>query len=843
MIKITLQNKGKNEQGGFIALTATLVLTIVLMMLIFANNTSSYFARFDALGSENKRISAGLSEACTNAALLKLGQNYDYDPSNDEVSLDSGVPDYKCSIDSIETLSTDHNSKTVKINTSAEYPSVNGSWSTNSIQAVIQNPSVSTSDPICSLSATPGSITAGLPITVQWLASANATSFSLTPTPSPAITGSEAESGTRTFTIASPGSVTFTGIATSAAGASSSPCTATVTVTSPPPSPSCADTVMIFDRTGSLSTTDRSNEKSAGNALIDLYSGVNSLPKVSVGSFGGYPSGAASVPSSPNGQLQTTYSALKSALSTILGSSSSVGSDLSAAINAGYGELNSSRHSAGLKKVMLLVSDGVPSKPSGNLSNDQETALNSADTAKRNGVTIFTIHYGDSSGQNFLASLASGDVPYPSGDTGLLTPSSNQTVVAGWNNPGNANGAADGNAATAVNHTNATQRYSFNTIPAIPAGSTVNSLAVSATLGSPSSAILPVIALGTDTWSGSPTNTAAGRLNAVKTNDGSTSYITTTGNGKAETFAFSSAGVPAGASISSVQFHLLAKGSGTTISLTFQTAGKPLFTDTARALNNSFNSVYDDSTFAVNPSTGAAWTLADINNTSFGVKKVSGSGSSQVTYAYLEVDYSLPSSGCQFGVKTSWDGGTNWTTEQTLGVPASATLETWSSWSHAFTAAEVTNAKFKIQVRAIDPGAACSDTFVTNLDTLQLEVKYGSSHEDGSDNQYGGNATQENKDDDDFFIAPSSSDISTIFQTIGKKVCPALAPACSNTVDDDGDGLIDRDDPSCHTDGNASNSASYDPDDNDEWTAPTIAPLTLPPLAPISINSWYELPH
>lgn len=41
-------------------------------------------------------------------------------------------------------------------------------------------------------------------------------------------------------------------------------------------------------------------------------------------------------------------------------------------------------------------------------------------------------------------------------------------------------------------------------------------------------------------------------------------------------------------------------------------------------------------------------------------------------------------------------------------------------------------------------------------------------------------------------------------------------PECSDNRDNDGDGLIDERDPGCHTDGNANNRASYDPDDDDE---------------------------
>lgn len=39
---------------------------------------------------------------------------------------------------------------------------------------------------------------------------------------------------------------------------------------------------------------------------------------------------------------------------------------------------------------------------------------------------------------------------------------------------------------------------------------------------------------------------------------------------------------------------------------------------------------------------------------------------------------------------------------------------------------------------------------------------------------------------------------------------------CNDTADNDGDGLIDTNDPGCHTDGNPSNSGSYDPTDDDE---------------------------
>jgi LPXTG-motif cell wall-anchored protein len=44
-------------------------------------------------------------------------------------------------------------------------------------------------------------------------------------------------------------------------------------------------------------------------------------------------------------------------------------------------------------------------------------------------------------------------------------------------------------------------------------------------------------------------------------------------------------------------------------------------------------------------------------------------------------------------------------------------------------------------------------------------------------------------------------------------------PQCADGVDNDGDGVIDADDPGCHSDGNPNNTASYNDDDNSEGGA------------------------
>ena len=51
---------------------------------------------------------------------------------------------------------------------------------------------------------------------------------------------------------------------------------------------------------------------------------------------------------------------------------------------------------------------------------------------------------------------------------------------------------------------------------------------------------------------------------------------------------------------------------------------------------------------------------------------------------------------------------------------------------------------------------------------------------------------------------------------------PEPTYACSDDVDNDQDGLIDANDPGCHSDGNADNSESYVPTDDDEFNEPEI---------------------
>jgi hypothetical protein len=72
---------------------SVIIISAILLMYVFVLSSSSFFARFDALDRENKRISLSRAESCVNAALLKIAQNAAYAPSasGDQVTVSGGT--------------------------------------------------------------------------------------------------------------------------------------------------------------------------------------------------------------------------------------------------------------------------------------------------------------------------------------------------------------------------------------------------------------------------------------------------------------------------------------------------------------------------------------------------------------------------------------------------------------------------------------------------------------------------------------------------------------------------------------------------------------------------------
>lgn len=83
----------KQTPRGFVALMSVIIISVILLLYVFGLGALSFFARFDSLDSENKRISLGLAESCVSAALLKIAQDSTYAPaaSGDSVTVSGGT--------------------------------------------------------------------------------------------------------------------------------------------------------------------------------------------------------------------------------------------------------------------------------------------------------------------------------------------------------------------------------------------------------------------------------------------------------------------------------------------------------------------------------------------------------------------------------------------------------------------------------------------------------------------------------------------------------------------------------------------------------------------------------
>lgn len=178
-----------------------------------------------------------------------------------------------------------------------------------------------------------------------------------------------------------------------------------------PPSPACADTVMMLDRTGSMSSSDLASERTAANGLLDLYDNLTPPPKTAVGVFGGVgysePYNAQIVQG-----LSSVYTTLYAAITTGLATGNGY-TNLASAISTAQAEFNA-HGTAGREKVLILLSDGGTNRPT---SDPYGLAYTAANNAKLAGTKIFTIHFGDAgpgtsfTDQDYLAKLASGSAP------------------------------------------------------------------------------------------------------------------------------------------------------------------------------------------------------------------------------------------------------------------------------------------------------------------------------------------------------------------------------------------------------------------------------------------------
>ncbi len=66
------------KKSGYIAITAAIIITILILAIVTTTSSTGYFGRFNILGSLLKEEGDALAEACADTALLGLALDIDY---------------------------------------------------------------------------------------------------------------------------------------------------------------------------------------------------------------------------------------------------------------------------------------------------------------------------------------------------------------------------------------------------------------------------------------------------------------------------------------------------------------------------------------------------------------------------------------------------------------------------------------------------------------------------------------------------------------------------------------------------------------------------------------------
>ncbi len=195
-----------------------------------------------------------------------------------------------------------------------------------------------------------------------------------------------------------------------------------------------ADIVIMIDKTGSITDSDLTLEKTAAKGLLNSFSAaVVNKPRFAIGTFNVEEGPDARIVA--GGELTDVYGAdnidpnLDSGLYAAINDINSPNgfTNLSEAFDVAQAELSAHAADAGYADYadyIIIISDGVTNRPSSptpsscSTGTPGDSALASATNAKNAGTTIFTLHYGTDSpcaagtGSAFLLQLSSGPAYY-----------------------------------------------------------------------------------------------------------------------------------------------------------------------------------------------------------------------------------------------------------------------------------------------------------------------------------------------------------------------------------------------------------------------------------------------
>lgn len=913
-----------HHNRGFIALISAIIISVILLGLAVAVGSSTFFARFNALNREYKRISLGLAESCVHAALSRISLDYGYtvagDPDYDAAAGGVVVPlddvygrEAECLITSPLSAPAESGGKKVfSIRTKASYANA---FSSLEVTATAQDPEEApvVPPPNCVLQASPSSVPYGQAFQLLWSTSANADTLTIDHgVGSVAVSGPPWES----VTPGGVGSITYE--ATVANEGGSNTCTATVTVTAPPPAPSCADTVMMLDRSYSMFGWPDypngyaqwiPNEKAAAKTLVDLYDGVSSNPLVGWGRIGDLASGRGA---DLVRQLSSDYASLKSSIDNGMPSNPIGYTNLGAAINVAAAELDSVRHDDDKEKVLVFVSDGIPNEPSDGMpggtgwrspsatASPNEWAAPSSAFASDNARASATNDDDDQGYRSF-------DFSVPGNATIRGIEVALEGYVAGGG-PSNVSVVSDGFGSVNSDVQNWNENGSDTATIASGSGNDSNPGGSFARIDDNGGWICRTLSADNLTnlaisyrWRGdadAETNNPPGsdsgpdigyaEYNANGDCNANSGWNQIEAHDLSNDAAWSSHAESLPSSLNDDASWALRFRNPSVPGTSAEhfrvddvtVAGQSAPVNTSCQLQarigdagsfSSYRSATLPATEAPLPVLGSAsddwdnvsWSPADFANGSFRLETRfndpdgncdAASATAFLDHVQVRVSYSLPVDPAEYARDAASDAKGDGVSifsihfGDTAGLSLMAQLASAStlgslpvtSASRAGGTATITTSvphRLAVNQRVSMTGvsqAAFNGTYTVTGITNATTFRYALS---GTGSGTGGSANPMN-----VFVSPSSGAMDDIFESIGRQVCPAAAPQCGNGQDDDGDALADEADPGCHTDGDAANLSSYDPDDNDEWSAPQVqaAPPPPPPPPNISIGSWVE---